>query len=673
MKLSRTFPFIFGFVTLVALATGQSRAAAPLESKLRPLIESHSGKVAVAVRPLETGESFAWRADVPMPTASLIKVAVMIEAYRQADRGALDLERMVAFQKEDAAPGSGILTEHFSPGLSLSVRDAIRLMIVWSDNTATNLVLDQIGLAAVSKTMEDLGCPNTKIHAKVFRPDSSIFPERSKEFGLGSTTASEMVTLLERLHRRDVASETACNAMLDHLARCEDGAKLPRFLPPGTKVWHKTGSVSATRTDAGIIETKSGPVAVCVLTTENRDRRWEDDNAGNRLCAEVGKAVYEHFSPQAEQASDATGETTELKLGASGQIVEDLQRTLNARLSPSPQLSIDGDFGPATEKAVVQFQESKKLTADGVVRQETWEAMGPLVTVDPPVPDPEKINGEDLSREPADELDGPPFVTSKAWAIADARTGEVLWGHKENESRPMASTTKIMTALVVLKLAERDPAVLDEEVAFSEKADRTGGSSAQLRAGECLPVRELLYALLLPSGNDASVALAEHFGSRLESEGNGEAADPLARFVTEMNSTAKNLGLTETNYLNPHGLSEDGHRSSARDLTKLAWTAMQNPLFRDYVQTRQHACTVTGAGGYRRNVLWKNTNELLRTDGYNGIKTGTTGDAGACLVSQGRRGDDELLVVILGAASTESRYADTRNLFRWAWGQLAAE
>jgi D-alanyl-D-alanine carboxypeptidase (penicillin-binding protein 5/6) len=412
---------------------------------------------------------------------------------------------------------------------------------------------------------------------------------------------------------------------------------------------------------------------VCVLTTENRDRRWEDDNAGNRLCAEIGKAVYEHFSTESTPTA-APDEPSELKLGAGGQLVEDLQRTLNSRLSPSPELSIDGDFGHATQKAVIQFQEFKKITADGVVRQEMWDALGPLVSSDPTAPEPEKINSEELSKEPADELDGPPFVTSKAWAIADARTCELLWGHQENESRPMASTTKIMTAYVVLHLAERNPNVLDEEVAFTEQADGTNGSSAQLRAGERLPVRELLYGLLLPSGNDASIALAEHFGPRLApKEGDGESADPVARFVAEMNRTAKELGLEETNYLNPHGLSADGHRSSARDLAKLASTAMQNPLFRQYVQTRQRGCTVAGVGGYQRNVLWKNTNQLLSTEGYVGIKTGTTDAAGACLVSQGCRGDDELLVVILGAASTESRYADTRNLYRWAWRQRAAE
>ena len=110
-------------------------------------------------------------------------------------------------------PGSGILSQ-LSPGLTLSVRDAVRLMIALSDNTATNLVLDEIGIGSTAATMEKLGYPNTKIHAKVYRRDTSVFPERSKEFGLGSTTACEMVRLFEALHRNQLASAADCAAMM---------------------------------------------------------------------------------------------------------------------------------------------------------------------------------------------------------------------------------------------------------------------------------------------------------------------------------------------------------------------------------------------------------------------------------------------------------------------------
>ncbi len=130
-----------------------------------------------------------------MPTASLIKFPVMIAAYEAVDKGKLSLDDMIELKKDDQVPGSGILTSHFSPGTKISLRDAIHLMIVYSDNTATNLVLDKLGLPATNECMERLGCPETQINSKVFRRDTSIAPERSKKFGLGSTTARDMVKL----------------------------------------------------------------------------------------------------------------------------------------------------------------------------------------------------------------------------------------------------------------------------------------------------------------------------------------------------------------------------------------------------------------------------------------------------------------------------------------------
>ncbi|HXG09773.1 MAG TPA: D-alanyl-D-alanine carboxypeptidase family protein [Gemmataceae bacterium] len=268
-------------------------------------------------------------------------------------------------------------------------------------------------------------------------------------------------------------------------------------------------------------------------------------------------------------------------------------------------------------------------------------------------------------KKPADPLDGPPFVTAKAWAIGDGKTGELLWGFESATPRPIASTTKIMTAWIVLQLAARDARVLDEVVTFSERADRTIGSTAGVRAGEKLSVRELLYGLLLPSGNDAAVALAEHFGERFRPA--DEKTDPVERFVAEMNRRAQALNLKETKYVDPNGLG--ANHASARDLLRLTWTALQDPLFGKYVQTRVHRCTVTQPDGTPREITWRNTNQLLDIEGYDGVKTGTTSAAGACLVSSGRRGNDHLLVVVLGATSPDARYVDTRNLFRWAWLQ----
>jgi beta-lactamase class A len=273
-------------------------AAADLEARLAPLAKAHKGKVAIAVKHLGTGEGYYLNADEPMPTASLIKLAVMVEVYQQAAEGKVKLTDPVTLRQADKVPGSGILTEHFSDGATFSLRDAVRLMIAFSDNTATNLVLDQIGIGSTGKRMEAWGFPNTKIHAKVFRSNTtSIDAGRSKRFGLGSTTAREMVGLLEKLHAGQLVSEAASREMLEHLKKCDDKDKFPRFLPPKTGVAHKTGSVNDARTDAGILYLPSGPVAVCVLTANNEDRSWQADNAGNLLCARVAKEVSEHFRP----------------------------------------------------------------------------------------------------------------------------------------------------------------------------------------------------------------------------------------------------------------------------------------------------------------------------------------------------------------------------------------
>lgn len=264
------------------------------------------------------------------------------------------------------------------------------------------------------------------------------------------------------------------------------------------------------------------------------------------------------------------------------------------------------------------------------------------------------------AKAPAENLDGPPVVTAKAWALADGKTGKVLWESKGNEPLAIASTTKIMTAYIVLTLAATDATVLDEVVTFSERADKTPGSTSGLKAGDKLTARELLFGLLLPSGNDAATAFAEHFGRRFKGDG-----DAVAKFVAEMNRTAKALKMADTKYLDPHGLGKN--LSSPRDLLALTFAALKNPTFAKCVQTRRHAGKVTGADGEAREVTWNSTNKLLDIDGYDGVKTGTTTAAGACLVASGRRGGDHLLLVVLGCPSNDSRYADARNLFRWAW------
>jgi beta-lactamase class A len=285
---------------LLLLVFGASVASAGepagLEARLKPLAAAHEGKVAIALKHLGSGECYFLNADEPMPTASLIKLAVMVEYYTQTAEGKVKPTDVVTLKKEDMVPGSGVLTEHFSPGATFSLRDAVRLMIVFSDNTATNLVLDHISIKPVNERMAALGFPETRINSKVYkRKDTSVDMSRSERFGLGSTTAREAIRLLELIHSGKVVSEPAGKEMIEHLKKCDDKDKFTRFLPAGVVVAHKTGSVSDARTDAGILYFKQGPVVLCVLSNDNKDKTWRADNAGNVLCAKVAKEVVDYF------------------------------------------------------------------------------------------------------------------------------------------------------------------------------------------------------------------------------------------------------------------------------------------------------------------------------------------------------------------------------------------
>jgi beta-lactamase class A len=285
----------WGFAALV-LCCGAPPVADDLEARLAPLVKAHKGRVAIAVKHLDTGEGYYLHADEVMPTASLIKLPVMVEVYQQVAEGKVKLTDMVTLHDADKVPGSGILTYHFSDGATFPLRDAVRLMIAYSDNTATNLILDRIGIPSTSKRMAAWGLPNTRINAKVYRGSTtSIDPARTKKYGLGSTTAREMVELLERLYRGKLVSPAACKEMIEHLKQCQDKDKLVRLLPKSVVVAHKSGSVSDVKTDAGILYLPGGPVAVCVLTAGNADRRYAEDNAASIFIGRVGQEVYRHF------------------------------------------------------------------------------------------------------------------------------------------------------------------------------------------------------------------------------------------------------------------------------------------------------------------------------------------------------------------------------------------
>ena len=244
-----------------------------------------------------------------------------------------------------------------------------------------------------------------------------------------------------------------------------------------------------------------------------------------------------------------------------------------------------------------------------------------------------------------------PEVAARAWALADLRSGEYLAGENPSKELSIASTTKIMSALVVLKLGN-----LDEEVTVSEDAAAYATpaySNVGLLPGDALSVKELLMATLISSGDDAAYALAEHVG------GGGQAG--VDRFVAEMNEEAKALGLEDTHFENPVGFDARGHYSSARDLASMAELAMQNPEFRKIVST-DYAIIYTPY----REIPLANTNELLFSYGpATGIKTGTTPAAGETLVSSATIGDESYVCVVLD--SVEDRFAASVRALRYGF------
>jgi D-alanyl-D-alanine carboxypeptidase (penicillin-binding protein 5/6) len=261
----------------------------------------------------------------------------------------------------------------------------------------------------------------------------------------------------------------------------------------------------------------------------------------------------------------------------------------------------------------------------------------------------ERVGGVDIVTSPDALAAAVPDVSMPAGALV-AADGRELWSRDAETRRAMASTTKIMTAIVVLERAG-----LEDQVEISSEVGSVGESAADVRPGDALSVRQLLEAMLVKSGNDAALALAIDIG--------GDEAG----FVDLMNAKAEELGLRDTHFTNSHGLDAEDHYTTAAELSVMARYAMNLPEFRRIVGLR--SITLDGVGGRR---IFESLNLMLDDyPGANGIKTGWTSDAGYCLVASAKREGVELIAVVLGTRNERARFDQAQALLDWGFGHYA--
>jgi beta-lactamase class A len=275
-----------GAAASVAARTHADTAA--LRRTLDSLADAHHGVVGYTVHNLDTGERLERGGDEPFPTASLIKVPILVALYDRVAKGELALSDPIRVTKVDKVPGSGQL-RFFHDDHEVTVADAARLMITISDNTATNLLLDKVPMRKVWEKMEALGLPRTKVHSKTFQRFTSVAMDSSAKYGLGVTTPNEMARLFALLADGKAVSPAADSAMLELLADNETNDKLQRYVE-GVRAPHKTGETEQVRTECTLWYLQSRVVA-CVLTRENADRRWVLDTEPQVTMARMGAAI----------------------------------------------------------------------------------------------------------------------------------------------------------------------------------------------------------------------------------------------------------------------------------------------------------------------------------------------------------------------------------------------
>jgi beta-lactamase class A len=296
---------VFVAFLIPAVARAQVPADRPDET-MQHLVDDyakhHRGKVSLYAKALRTGQTVAINPDVPVNTASVIKVAIMLEAMYQVKEGRISFNDMLPLKKEDQVSGSGVLLLFHTPA-EINFETAIVLMITQSDNTATNLVLEHVGRERVNARMRTLGFRLTTSIRPIGHPGSGDQSPELKPFGIGRTTAHEMAGILEAIDRCDLGDKTLCARMIDIMEHQFWRNCIPHYLEDAdttevaSHVANKTGSLDHVRNDVGIVYTKDGPIVISAFTYENVDTSWTPENEGELLVARMAKTIVSGWAP----------------------------------------------------------------------------------------------------------------------------------------------------------------------------------------------------------------------------------------------------------------------------------------------------------------------------------------------------------------------------------------
>ena len=308
---SRSFLWLLCLVLGVACAQAQ-KTPASLEAQVHAIAAEHHGDIALFAENLKTHATVAIAPDTPVQTASVIKLAILYEALEQVRSGKAHFDDRITLTAADQVGGSGLLRLFDAP-LSLTLKDVLTMMIVMSDNSATNLAIDHLGLENIDARIAKLGLKDTYLYKKVFAPAPAgmAMPADQKKFGLGKTTAREMALVMTKIARCELA-EPGGQTEADDAKLCQVALKMlhaqfyrsaaPRYLEgmPGAasdSIANKTGSLDAVRNDVAAISTKNGMVIISAFAYNNKDHSWGAEQEGELTIAKLARAIIQSWSP----------------------------------------------------------------------------------------------------------------------------------------------------------------------------------------------------------------------------------------------------------------------------------------------------------------------------------------------------------------------------------------